>query len=79
MNRDPHACNEHAHLPKETAMTSPDKKPADKKEDVRDDDTSRDEQKSHGSEQHRTKKDGHTTGIGSGHDKQTPPHPPGGR
>ncbi len=33
------------------------------------DDTRRDEQKSHGSEQNRTKKDGHTDQIGSGQDQ----------
>ncbi len=34
-----------------------------------DDDTPREEQSSHGDEQHRTKKDGHTSQIGSGQDQ----------
>ncbi|CAM5362869.1 hypothetical protein [Eoetvoesiella caeni] len=35
------------------------------------DDTPREQQKSHGSEQNRGKKDGHTTQIGSGQDQQS--------
>lgn len=34
--------------------------------DLQQDDTRREEQKSHGSEQNRTKKDGHTDQIGTG-------------
>ena len=33
---------------------------------LQDDDTTREEQRSHGSEQNRTKKDGHTDQIGTG-------------
>ncbi|QEI07490.1 hypothetical protein FXN63_17825 [Pigmentiphaga aceris] len=35
------------------------------------DDVSRDEQRSHGSEQNRSKKDGHTSQIGTGADQQS--------
>ena len=35
------------------------------------DDVSRDEQHSHGSEQNRSKKDGHTSQIGTGADQQS--------
>lgn len=35
------------------------------------DDTDRTEQQSHGSEQNRSKKDGHTTQIGTGGDQQS--------
>ncbi|MBP6017923.1 MAG: hypothetical protein KA735_00395 [Burkholderiaceae bacterium] len=39
--------------------------------DVQNDDTPRDQQKSHGTQQHRSKKEGHATQIGSGHDQQS--------
>ncbi|MBC2769465.1 hypothetical protein [Pusillimonas minor] len=35
------------------------------------DDTTREQQTSHRSEQHRSKKEGHTSQIGSGHDQQS--------
>lgn len=38
---------------------------------IQDDDTSREEQKSHGTQQNRSKKEGHTTQIGSGQDQQS--------
>ena len=38
---------------------------------VQDDDTRREEQKSHGTQQHRSKKEGHTSQIGSGQDQQS--------
>ncbi len=47
-------------------MTSDKKAP---KEDLQDDDTKREDQKSHGDQQNRSKKDGHTSQIGSGQDQ----------
>jgi len=38
--------------------------------DVQRDDTRREQQKSHGSQQNRSKKEGHATQIGSGQDQQ---------
>lgn len=38
---------------------------------VQQDDTHRDEQKSHGDQQNRSKKEGHTSQIGSGQDQQS--------
>lgn len=35
------------------------------------DDTQRESQRSHGDQQHRTKKEGHVSQIGSGHDQQS--------
>lgn len=37
------------------------------------DDTSREEQRSHGSHQNRSKKEGHPTQVGTGRDQQTRP------
>ena len=39
--------------------------------EVQQDDTSREAQKSHGSQQNRSKKDGHPTQVGSGQDQQS--------
>ncbi len=38
---------------------------------VQDNDTRREEQKSHGTQQNRSKKEGHTSQIGSGQDQQS--------
>lgn len=53
-------------------MTST-KKPSDQQpaSNEQDDDTLREEQKSHGTQQNRTKKEGHATQIGSGQDQQS--------
>ncbi|AOB32310.1 hypothetical protein AKI39_18680 [Bordetella sp. H567] len=48
-------------------MTHPQNEPADKQAD----DRSRETQRSHGDEQHRTKKDGHTSQIGTGADQNS--------
>jgi len=39
------------------------------KEDLQNDDTRREDQKSHGDQQNRSKKDGHTSQIGTGQDQ----------
>lgn len=39
------------------------------KENLQRDDTKREDQKSHGDQQNRTKKDGHTSQVGSGQDQ----------
>jgi hypothetical protein len=51
---------------KESIMTTEKNVP---QEDLQDDDTKREDQKSHGDQQNRTKKDGHTSQIGSGQDQ----------
>lgn len=40
-------------------------------QDVQRDDTEREQQKSHGVQQYRTRKEGHTSQIGSGQDQQS--------
>lgn len=53
-------------------MTSP-KKPDDQRPhtDEQSDDTPREQQKSHGTQQNRSKREGHVTQIGSGQDQQS--------
>ena len=46
---------------------------------VQDNDTRRSEQYSHGDKQNRSKKDGHTSQIGSGQDQQSARRPVGGQ
>ena len=41
------------------------------KEDLQNDDTRREDQKSHGDQQNRSKKDGHTSQIGTGQDQNS--------
>ncbi|TEA78807.1 hypothetical protein [Allopusillimonas ginsengisoli] len=53
-------------------------KPVPKEEDLQSDDTKREDQKSHGDQQNRTKKDGHTTQIGAGQDQKSQRNPSGG-
>jgi len=50
---------------------SHDKKPSNDQQQAQADDASRKQQNSHGSEQNRSKKDGHTTQIGTGMDQQS--------
>lgn len=48
----------------------PTRKPTPETE-VQQDDTHREEQKSHGTQQNRSKKEGHTSQVGSGQDQQS--------
>lgn len=54
--------------------------PANKSHDspVQRDDTAREQQKSHGSQQNRSKKEGHASQLGSGQDQQNSRVGPGG-
>lgn len=47
------------------------KKPSDQQQQAQADDSSRETQRSHDSEQNRSKKDGHTSQIGTGSDQQS--------
>lgn len=51
-------------------VTKPDKS----QENLQRDDTPREEQRSHGSEQNRSKKDGHVDQIGTGQNRTKQPH-----
>jgi hypothetical protein len=55
------------YIPQERAMTHPQKDSTSKQAD----DQPRDAQRSHGDGQHRTKKDGHTSQIGTGADQNS--------
>lgn len=54
-----------ARVTKETAMTTKHTHPADPQKD----DRAREDQKSHGDQQNRSKKDGHTSQVGSSQDQ----------
>ncbi len=52
-------------------MAHPQNEPADKQTDKQADDRPREAQRGHGDEQHRTKKDGHISQIGTGADQNS--------